>query len=1458
MSTYPVRQPYVSDTPVQLLARPVGALLSVSAPAATLLADLGIKSIFDLGASLLFGTARTITAAAAGVQAVATLPVARDVIDAAVADLTVAQLAEQPVRVLRSVNDTLAQALAATLGIETVRELAAWPPYDCARTIVNAAYGLTPDIQDDPERPAELVPVARHYATERVQYDVLVLDHVLDPEPESDYPRVENRTHLERDVQDLSGRRNPLDVRNAGGIDLADIVGATLMAQPAIGAILTYRQSWFPQGLALGQLLHSLALAPGESTRIALVDWTRRVRASTDEATAQIEALTASLARHRAISEVTSAVAHEAQSGFSELNSTATADQSAATGGSAQLSIDLKDFPNQMDALLRGGELGSLTASSKGTSAAHSTNTGWASSKSASTGDRTLQAQMLQNVADRTQQAANSARNRRATAVMESSQAESEKLSTRVVTNYNHMHALTVLYFEVVQVYRVVLELARATAALFLPLKLITFNENVVRRYRSVIAAAGLTAEVRTLALTRTNQLAIAAPRRTGGWNPRFLSELKQTLGSPVANQNDSLAYLPLQELKLIQVGSSDQDFYDHFAGVAVTLTNGTRYTVPLADRFEAHNGWSGQFGASLPQADAREIARIDLIQKQADFEGSIELLLTFNGKLANGQPWSSVLDIPGGMALGVTIQCRKERVTPAFVLAPAVGSNELLDHLEENALHYSAAIWRSLDAATITTLLATYTLGTSRLIEAIDPVPVAVSGNYLVFRFYGNLDSQAWKALLEKLGMAATPREDTVPLPSGGVFAEAVLGRSNSAEKLDLTRFWNWQDAPIQILPPEINPLTAGGKANDLTPQTGKLEAPVVNIVNSPALPDPAGLGPLYSAVANGNMFRDMSGLTQTAALVNAALQAAQAGAANATGAASEAQKVAAQQLTEVLKLAAQAALGVPSGGGGALGSAAKAGIANTPSNAGALLNYAEKAGPGAAGVGAKPGSGSTSGSGAVGASQPAAPPAINDFQKWAFQSALGRPMDPAYLLTGGPAPAPKTGVSGANPPSAPHSSLPPAAADAVGWISSFVQEIGRSERDKLGDAMVDAAVDVAKAEILDAGTQALDRIPYVKVLKTATRYSLAFAEGAGIALKERQAEIQQIVDAAADFQTGDGLSPADIDKQSRARKHLAIGVTKINGIVVAGLESAVEVALQDLFDGVSARVGRVLKDALGKVAKRIASALLLQSALEAAVQRVGQDVPALRFEVYCAIQKPLFASWMKTLAGQSSTSKFSAVAAATGYTETPDAALLAGLIQLGARGALASLVQYAGHDTTVLELQLEKALRGAQCTLARRLVQAGWKIVSSPAYVEPQVDEAGKRLGVPGAHWFLEDPDPPSDTEWNEIIGFLDVDQEAFRTMLAALDGALEISGAVYQHQAAASTPERRAEALASATRQANEDAIMASTLALGLKNAYVLHYRTAGLSVQNQFIPRAFAAVPIRLDDGPGLVA
>jgi hypothetical protein len=51
--------------------------------------------------------------------------------------------------------------------------------------------------------------------------------------------------------------------------------------------------------------------------------------------------------------------------------------------------------------------------------------------------------------------------------------------------------------------------------------------------------------------------------------------------------------------------------------------------------------------------------------------------------------------------------------------------------------------------------------------------------------------------ALLKFHRQAFQPPRSSVTLPAHGTLGEAVLGCCNSAEKIDLTRFWNWQDSP-------------------------------------------------------------------------------------------------------------------------------------------------------------------------------------------------------------------------------------------------------------------------------------------------------------------------------------------------------------------------------------------------------------------------------------------------------------------------------------------------------------------------------------------------------------------------------------------------------------------------------------------------------------------------------------
>lgn len=58
-------------------------------------------------------------------------------------------------------------------------------------------------------------------------------------------------------------------------------------------------------------------------------------------------------------------------------------------------------------------------------------------------------------------------RDLRSSVVVSSKQSEESKVQTRTVTNYNHSHTLTILYYEVLRQYRLVTSLVQQTYALF-------------------------------------------------------------------------------------------------------------------------------------------------------------------------------------------------------------------------------------------------------------------------------------------------------------------------------------------------------------------------------------------------------------------------------------------------------------------------------------------------------------------------------------------------------------------------------------------------------------------------------------------------------------------------------------------------------------------------------------------------------------------------------------------------------------------------------------------------------------------------------------------------------------------------------------------------------------------------------------------------------------------------------
>ncbi len=228
-----------------------------------------------------------------------------------------------------------------------------------------------------------------------------------------------------------------------------------------LGYALDYLTTWYPIGHGLGEVAYSLPLAPCESVNIAVIDWSRRDTASRSEDLTVDEQLRHNLLRDRSISETVKSTLDEWQHGSSMM------------GGVS---------------LAAGGSVGVFNVG--GTAALGGAST-------SSSGARDLAADTVQNLSDSVAQATSASRKLDSTIVIQDMQLESATAKTRVVTNHNHAHAMTVLYYEVMRHYRVVTEWVAQRPVAYISYDMINLtDEATVLRYRQTLQAVLLDGSV--------------------------------------------------------------------------------------------------------------------------------------------------------------------------------------------------------------------------------------------------------------------------------------------------------------------------------------------------------------------------------------------------------------------------------------------------------------------------------------------------------------------------------------------------------------------------------------------------------------------------------------------------------------------------------------------------------------------------------------------------------------------------------------------------------------------------------------------------------------------------------------------------------------------------------------------------------------------------------------------------
>ncbi len=691
----------------------------------------------------------------------------------------------------------------------------------------------------------------------------------------------------------------------------------------AHGHLLHFKQEWFHDGYSIGDLLYSLPLAPGQKKQIVVFDWDRKESAANVQQLDYQESLYNSLSRDRDVNEVARATLNEHIRGSSEAS---TWGVGGGLGIGAIIPIEVP-----IGALLGvGGGFGT------------------GSSSASQSSSRTTTASSQQQISDRTVQAANSVRSQRSTVIQTVSQGERFQVSAESVANYNHCHAMTIQYFEVLRHFEARTRLADVQECLFIPLKMSPFTPKKALRWRDILfrclrkrfLAPGFDAlyriEEERESATENYYDKIGLPRdRFAEEELEYIEgELYMEFQIQRPRNNDADEFVEAAWALWATLLGNPREFYDRFLrnetrrDEAFARHAGPRIAEAVFDeiRFYGVKNGPGIVSRQLPidatlLSDFRNRTKLNIslrmsgpmipikredidyvkislsgatgrsdILRNLTNDESIRIIvhsgsMRYRTKNLHEHLFQST-NIKNDLTLDgddVRVFCplsakalRRPRLEDVDV------SNELLHHLNENLEYYHQCIWSRMDAQRRFMLLdGVVAPGRSNGRSAASVVEnklIGIVGNCLVmpvapgFKLDPVLDETV--DLFEHY--YEQPRDPLhVSLPTKGVFAEAVMGRCNSCEKKEEERFWRWEESPIPDNPTAINAISAPvPQATQPNLAAKDFPAPIISLQNGPALPDPQGFGALTTLLANPNLFRDLTGLSENQKNALAALQ--------------------------------------------------------------------------------------------------------------------------------------------------------------------------------------------------------------------------------------------------------------------------------------------------------------------------------------------------------------------------------------------------------------------------------------------------------------------------------------------------------------------------------------------------------------------------------------------------------
>lgn len=711
-------------------------------------------------------------------------------------------------------------------------------------------------------------------------------------------------------IENHSGRKE-LTVENS--IDWDDTPTIHQNTTIAHGHILHFKQKWKADGYSLGDLLYSLPLAPCQEKQIAILDWDRKESALRDEDQLAFDSLDAIVSRDRDIHENADSIFKETSRGIS---GNITSSMSAGVAGGV------------------GGMAGPVVFGAVG---GFSTSNSASVSTSAQSSARSLSASNTQSIRDQTMQSASSMRSLRSTTVETINQKEGVNALTEVIKNNNHCHSMTIEYFQVLRHYALEEELVDVQECLFIPLPMDLFDHSKVLRWRhtlsSIMNNRKLVKGIDAIERIETKYENVNLPE--GMYADAEIEEFsgylylkfdfKRPSHSEIDEQGkketfDLIIYYPwytgnkmvlqLNQEVLLTETDKDRIFEKNYAPdiakefintleVFAIDDNGIETDLKLDLTLVSNYRKGRSLKVKISSKENILINRTQikhlLLRANTEVQPSSNIILkslylSYRTRyltqyiIRNSHVNNDIIATDDGKsdtAYLYTPLNKKELQNPKkedIVLA-----NTLISFLNENLELAHSAIWSSMDSNRLFGLMDGYIAPNSdnkSVASVVSNKIMGIVGNNLVLKVSAGhrLDPifRHVENLLNHYKPTTKPDPYRISIPTKGVYTESVMGKCNSCETIDDSRHWRFEDEPCGTKPTtNIGDLsTDSRRAQPSNLQTKDLPTNIINMQNSPAMPNPTGLGELYGLMGKGDSFRDMTGLAGTQANALSALQ--------------------------------------------------------------------------------------------------------------------------------------------------------------------------------------------------------------------------------------------------------------------------------------------------------------------------------------------------------------------------------------------------------------------------------------------------------------------------------------------------------------------------------------------------------------------------------------------------------